>query len=570
MQDMLQQPSGAQDVSQGSQGTAPFSPRDGHAIIVRTKRRYKVWLIAAGLAVLLLAAAGVIGAILSRRFEPYVREQAVEYLKKRFASEVELRALHVRLPKTSLLRLLMTRGRGGITRVDGEGLTMRLQGRPDLPPIFAIRKFVFEIDLGKLFDATRTVPLVVLDGMQINVPPRGERRAKPAAAAQKSEGSAAEDGRPPSVLVEKVVINNAVLVTLPRDPKKRPLRFDIHRLELDSAGTGVPMKYQARLTNAKPPGEIVSKGSFGPWVAGEPGDSPLAGEYVFDKADLGVFAGIAGILTSTGSFKGTLDSIEARGEAKVPDFRLKMANNPVPLTTEFEVLVDGTNGNTVLKPVRATLGSTRFTTSGAVIKHEGEQRRTISLNVSMPDGAIRDLLTLAAKGPPFMDGRILLETRIDIPPLSGKVREKLVLDGRFELLEGKFLRSTIQDQIDNLSRRGQGAPADTQIDEVVSYMTGEFRLQNEALAFRSLAFGVPGAHVHLAGGYNVANDTLNLHGNLRLQSKVSGTVSGWKRWALKPVDPFFAKRGAGTFLNIKVDGTSQHPKFGLDRGGGRK
>ena len=108
------------------------------------------------------------------------------------------------------------------------------------------------------------------------------------------------------------------------------------------------------------------------------------------------------------------------------------------------------------------------------------------------------------------------------------------------------------------------------MDEVVSYMTGEFRLQNEALTFRSLAFGVPGAHVQLAGGYNLANDALDLHGNLRLQSKVSGTVSGWKRWALKPVDPFFSKRGAGTFLNIKVDGTSQHPKFGLDWNGGRK
>jgi len=165
---------------------------------------------------------------------------------------------------------------------------------------------------------------------------------------------------------------------------------------------------------------------------------------------------------------------------------------------------------------------------------------------------------------------VMLDTRIDIPPLSGKVRQKLVLEGRFELLEGKFLRSTIQDQIDMLSRRGQGAPSNTEIDEVVSYMTGEFRLQNEALSFRSLAFGVPGAHVQLAGAYDLAKDALDLHGNLRLQSKVSGTVSGWKRWALKPAHPFFSKRGAGTFLNIKVTGTSKHPKFGLDRGGGAK
>ncbi|HWR54814.1 MAG TPA: hypothetical protein VN428_27140, partial [Bryobacteraceae bacterium] len=168
---------------------------------MRTGRKYKLWVITAGVVVLMLAAAGVIAArVLSRRFEPYVRQQAIEYLKKRFASEVELRSLHVRLPQTSPLRLLVTRGRGGIARVDGEGLTMRLGGRPDLPPIFAIRKFAFEIDVGKLFDATRTVRLVVLDGMQIHVPPRGEHPAKGAAAAPKSkDASPPPDGHRPSV-----------------------------------------------------------------------------------------------------------------------------------------------------------------------------------------------------------------------------------------------------------------------------------------------------------------------------------------------------------------------------------
>ena len=53
----------------------------------------------------------------------------------------------------------------------------------------------------------------------------------------------------------------------------------------------------------------------------------------------------------------------------------------MPLTTKFEVQVDGTNGNTILKPVQATLGSTRFTTSGGVIKHEEDARRRIDLTV---------------------------------------------------------------------------------------------------------------------------------------------------------------------------------------------
>jgi len=41
-------------------------------------------------------------------------------------------------------------------------------------------------------------------------------------------------------------------------------------------------------------------------------------------------------------------------------------------------------------------------------------------------------------------------------------------------------------------------------------------------------------------------------------------MSGWKRWALKPADPFFSKNGAGTFLRIKVAGTAKEPKFGLN------
>src|SRR5690349_14858488 len=122
-----------------------------------TKRRYKAWLIGSAVVLLGLMGGGLIAArILSRRFEPYVREQALDYLRNRFAADVELRALHVRFPNTSAIRLLITRGRGSITRVDGEGLIIRLKGRSDLPPIFAIKKFAFEIDIVKLFGATRT------------------------------------------------------------------------------------------------------------------------------------------------------------------------------------------------------------------------------------------------------------------------------------------------------------------------------------------------------------------------------------------------------------------------------
>jgi len=538
-----------------------------HAIIAvaadRMQRTKKAWLIGLGLlsAATILAVA-VIARVAASRFEPYIRQQAIAYLQKRFDSEVELSALHISLPKISPLRFILSAGRSGVARVEGANLVLRYKGRHDLPPLFWVKHFRFEVDLGKLSETPKPVPLVAINGLEIHVPPKGDRpqinKVNP------SPGMDEDANRKPAVLIQKVVITDAELVILPSDSSKVPLRFDLHRIQLSSEGAAKPMQYDAALTNPKPPGEILSKGTFGPWVAGEPGDTPLAGNYVFRNADLGVFSGIAGTLHSTGKFDGTLDSIQASDQATVQDFRLKMAGNAVPLSTRFEVLVDGTNGNTVLKPVQARLGRTSFTTSGSIIKHTGDARRSIALDVHIPQGNLADLLRLTTKGAPFMEGQVRLDTKIEIPPLTGKVKEKLILVGQFEVSGGRFLRSTIQNQIDNLSRKGQGAPGDQEIDQVVSYMAGEFHLENEAMTFRELSFGVPGASIQLAGTYGLDSNLIDFHGILRLQAKVSQTMKGWKRWALRPIDPFFSKRGAGTFLRIAVTGSAAHPKFGLD------
>jgi hypothetical protein len=543
-------------------------------------RRRKRWLI--GIALFALAAVValfVAAAVLAKRFEPMVRDQAVAYLRDRFHCDVQLASLHVHLPdKMSALGLLLKRERGAKLRVDGAGLTMRLSGRPDLPPLFSMHKFRFEMDLQTLTEDGKTVDAVAIDGLEINVPPKQDRpvslaakpgspAAEPGAAKPGAEKpGAAEPGAAQSgVLIKEVKITGAALALLPRDKTRKPLQFQIASLRLTSVGAGAPMNYDAALTIPKPSGQVRSQGVFGPWEAGDPGATPLNGSYTFDKADLGVFNGIAGLLSSTGRFDGSLAAVHATGEASVPDFRLKMAGNRVPLWTHFDALVDGTNGNTVLQPVRARLGKTAFTTTGAVIRHGEQTRRSIELQISMPDGDIGDLLHLATRQPPFLEGRLNLKSKIAIPPLSGKVKDKLVLDGTFQVRDARFLKSHIQDQLDQLSRRAQGQPGNQEIDQVVSNLGGAFHLENQVMTFRQLSFGVPGAKVDLAGVYDMGQDTLYFHGTLKLVAKISQMVTGWKHWALKPVDPFFEKNGAGTFLRIRVDGSAKQPKFGLDR-----
>src|SRR6185312_5483348 len=107
--------------------------------------------------------------------------------------------------------------------------------------------------------------------------------------------------------------------------------------------------------NAKPVGEIATKGQFGPCDADEPGDTPVNGVYQFTNADLGPFPGIAGILSSNGKYSGRVDEIQGDGVTDTPDFSLDKVGKPVPLHTEYSAPANGTDRDTYLNPVHATL-----------------------------------------------------------------------------------------------------------------------------------------------------------------------------------------------------------------------
>ncbi|MFN0104648.1 MAG: AsmA-like C-terminal region-containing protein [Bryobacteraceae bacterium] len=518
------------------------------------QRRTKWWL--AG-ALVGIPAVGVLTLLYlakqhAAKIEPYIRDQAVAYLRDRFRAEVEIADLRIHIPALSPVKLYVSKGRGVLASVTGRGILLKKNENM----LLKLQTMRFEVDLGLLFEPHKGVTAVYLDGVEIVVPPKGERP-------KSGGGEKGGGGESPDVRIGEIVITNAKLTISPKDKSRKPLEFDLHRIRLMDAGIKAPMRYEAELRNAKPPGEINATGKFGPWEPDEPGDTPLDGDYKFERANLAVFNAIGGILNSTGHFQGKLNDIVAKGEATVPDFYLKSVGNKMPLQTTFEVQVDGTNGNTILKPVHGRLGTTSFVTSGGVVKHDGDQRRTIALDVNMPAGRLEDMLLLAMKGKdPFMSGLLQMKSKILLPPLSGKVIEKLRLNGQFVIKDAKFLRSQMQDRIDKMSRQAQGQPKNEGIDEVVSGMSGRFTLANESITLQDLSFGIPGADLKLNGTYNLDNEEIDFHGDLRLQAKLSQTQTGWKRWALKPVDPFFAKEGAGLYTKIQVTGTRKEPKFG--------
>ena len=528
-------------------------------------RSVKVWLIAA-LALGLIVAVGLFLASLYfvAAYQPEVRELAVAYLEQRFDAQVELADLRVRLPEFSPLQLILARGRGAIARVQGQGLVLRRNGTS--APMFVAHAFSLELDLGSLISPPVVVPRLSVDGLEITVPPKGQRPSFVATApAAPAKASRLTEREITGTVIANIDIVNSRLIILPKDPSRAPLDFAIHELHLQPRPTGSAMAYQVKLDNPKPPGAITSQGTFGPWNAQNPADSAVQGTYVFQNADLGVFNEIAGKLDSTGRFSGTLGAISAEGHVNVPDFRLKRSGNPVPLTADYQALVDGQNGNTTLQPVWARLGRTEFVTSGTVMKHEKDSRKAIELDVNMLRGDLRDLLRLAMKGDPLLEGEINLKARINIPPLTGTVKEKLILDGRFDIESGHFTRVNVQNTLDALSRRAQGRPSDPSIDNVFSSMNGVFHMEDQRIVFQSLGFAVPGAQVDLQGALGLEPDSMDFHGSIKMQARISDMLTGWKKWVARPIDPFFEKNGAGTFLKIKVGGSTKSPTFGLDR-----
>ena len=245
--------------------------------MTRTKKRI---LIGAGIAAVVVSVAVSVAVmiaahLLAKRFDPYIREQAVTYLQKRFDSEVEIGSLTISVPQLSAANLVFRRGLGTFARVEGERISLRHRRNLDLPPMFVMKKFSFLVDLGTLVTEHKTVRSVVVDGMEITIPPKGRRPHL---------GTTSGNNPDTGVLIEDVLMTDSTLRILPKDASKNPLQFDLHRIHLQSAGQKTAMKYEATLTNATPPGEIQSKGSFGPWAAEEPGDTPLNGNYEFDNA----------------------------------------------------------------------------------------------------------------------------------------------------------------------------------------------------------------------------------------------------------------------------------------------
>ena len=476
------------------------------------------------------------------RFQPVARDYVISALKQRYKSDVSLGNLQISLfPEV---------------HATGENLVLRLAGVTDGQPLISIRRFTVDARFIGFFRTPKRIRKLTLEGLQIHIPPKRK------APAQTGARGAPEE----PFILEEVIADGTALEILPADSQKPPLNFDIDQLTLHSVGLGQPMTFHAVLENPKPPGMIHSDGKFGPWNEEEPADTNVSGKYTFRDADLSVFHGIKGTLSSDGSYQGQLDRIDVHGTTDVPQFSLSLGGAALPLHTEFDATVDGTNGNTDLHPVRALLGKSAFEVSGAIERRALETHKEIDLKARTKDTGLNDFLRLALKGAPPMKGRIGFDTNVQIPPGTTPVIRRLRLAGMFTLNGVQFTSAGVQQKIASLSHHAQGDPKNTDVNDVTAAFRGQFALGNGVLRLPKLSFDVPGAEVDLAGQYTLESGEIDFRGNARMEATVSQMTTGVKHLLLKPFDPLFRRDGAGTELPIEISGTRGSPSFRLNLG----
>lgn len=233
----------------------------------------------------------------------------------------------------------------------------------------------------------------------------------------------------------------------------------------------------------------------------------------------------------------------------------------MPFESDYDLVLDGTNGDLDVTRVSATVGSSVFDVSGHVVWTPGRPGRHVALAAKTGRRTdVSDVLRLIvdADRPP-VGGPLTLEATLDVPPGPTAGFDRLVVDGTVALDRARFVNGAAQRAVDDLSRKGQGRLTDAGIRGVGSRLSARVHLAHRRLSPHTVTFSAPGVTVAAAGTYSVDSEVMDLHAVARLDAPVSKTQTGARRWLLRPLDPLWQRRGAGSRVVLDVRGPAASP-----------
>jgi hypothetical protein len=357
---------------------------------------------------------------------------------------------------------------------------------PNLSPIITIEKLTIRGSFTGMLSSPKRLAAVRIVGMHMIVASK-----EPDEGPEHVELNGGPGGQ--SLVISKITVDGAVLEFVRRSGKEPPYILKVDELALTDVGAGKPIDYRAQLTNSEPPGVIRAEGKFGPWNPDHIGETPASGTYAYDQIELSHFKSIYGSGNAHGEFLGSLERIRTHGRIDVRGFGVDGSHHAIPVTTQYDATVNGTNGDVLLDSAVASFQHTRLEVRGGIAGQKGEQGKTATLDLAVPQGRVDDLLGLF-DDQPGMSGPVTLRGGFVWPPGPGTFVRKIRMDLTFGIDRSRFTSANTQGSIDRLSESAAGEKKG-KIEEdprtVLLEMRGGIRVRGGVATISNGAFHVP-------------------------------------------------------------------------------
>jgi len=466
---------------------------------------------------------------------PYRYEKVEPTLEKIFASHIKINHYHrTYFPYPGFV---------------ADGLTLRRNSAPDLPPVGSIEHVRVEGSWLSLLLLRRRISTIYADGLHVVIPPVGSRANK-----EDFPPGSSSDFEGPDTAIERLVTQGAMLDILRTDGRR--YSFPVRSLVVTHLEKSVSVEYKVDMQTPVS-GHILASGSFGPLLGGQLGQTHVTGQFTYEGVRLDGISELHGMLNSTGSFHGNLATIEAQAESIVSDFSVNQGHT-VRLTGTSTGSVNALNGDMLLHEVDIRTGDTEVRATGRIA---GKPKVT-DLDVSVARGQAEDLLGPFIRTRAPVVGPVRLRTHIHVAAAEHAEHflDRLVMNGVFEIPRERLTKASTEKSLTAFSGRAQGksgsdgaAAAETQ--DVISSLAGAVVVSKGVAHASRLVFEVPGASIEVNGTFDLRNQTVDMLGDLRMQSDISHVTTGFKSFLLKPLAPFFRKQGLGAVVPVKVTGS---------------
>lgn len=411
----------------------------------------------------------------------------------------------------------------------------------------------------------RRVGLVDIVGMHLTLPTAGSAKGR-----QLFPAGSSADFTGPTTIVASLELHDAVLDIEHDDGA--PTSFPIRQLIIRNLQSGQPLSYTVDMQNAKPTGDIHATGTFGPIQPKSLGSTPVTGKFTFNDVQLNRIGSLRGVLASHGEFSGTLDSIHASAVSDTPAFAVGDGAQ-TDLAAQVQCTINGLNGDVHLDHIDAREGETPIHVQGSVA---GSPKVT-DLDFAVDKGRVQDILHPFLSGKPPIAGPMWLKGHVHVDPggHGPEFLQRLKVDGVFAVPAERLTDQKTEKTLSGFSERAQGIthskgdaltvdPNANPAADALTSVDGPVRIRNGILSTSRLTFKIPGASAALNGTFSLHDESVHMHGDLRMETDLSHATTGFKSMLLKPVAPFFRKKHAGAVIPIAITGKPGSYKVALD------